>query len=106
MTDFTDPRGTEGERLQKVLAQAGVASRRVSENLIVAGRVRVNGEVVTGINATGRVRRGLVRSFQVTRLFQEMTPAEHVALAILQRDGRAGKMFGCVIRHGGTSRKL
>ncbi len=35
------------ERLQKVLARAGVASRRASENLILAGRVRVNGRVVT-----------------------------------------------------------
>lgn len=38
---------TEGVRLQKVLANAGVASRRASEDLIVRGRVRVNGEVVT-----------------------------------------------------------
>jgi 23S rRNA pseudouridine2605 synthase len=37
----------EGVRLQKVLAAAGVASRRVSEQLIVAGRVQVNGKVVT-----------------------------------------------------------
>jgi len=37
----------EGVRLQKVLAGAGVASRRVAEDLIVEGRVRVNGEVVT-----------------------------------------------------------
>jgi branched-chain amino acid transport system ATP-binding protein len=59
-----------------------------------SGEVRLNGETVTKIDAIGRVRRGMVRSFQVTRLFQEMTPAEHVALAILQRDGRAGKMFG------------
>ena len=35
------------ERLQKVLAQAGVASRRKSETLIVAGKVKVNGIVVT-----------------------------------------------------------
>jgi 23S rRNA pseudouridine2605 synthase len=34
----------EGERLQKVLARAGVASRRAVEELIAAGRVRVNGE--------------------------------------------------------------
>lgn len=35
------------ERLQKVMAHAGVASRRKSEEIIAAGRVKVNGEVVT-----------------------------------------------------------
>jgi 23S rRNA pseudouridine2605 synthase len=34
------------ERLQKVLAAAGVASRRASEELISAGRVQVNGQIV------------------------------------------------------------
>ncbi len=41
-----DP-SSEGVRLQKLMAAAGVASRRVSEDLITAGRVEVNGEVVT-----------------------------------------------------------
>ena len=36
----------EGERLQKVMAAAGVASRRVCEDLIAAGRVSVNGKRV------------------------------------------------------------
>jgi 23S rRNA pseudouridine2605 synthase len=35
------------ERLQKILANAGVASRRKSEELIVEGRVTVNGALVT-----------------------------------------------------------
>ena len=35
------------ERLQKLIAQAGIASRRASEALIVAGDVSVNGEIVT-----------------------------------------------------------
>ncbi|MGI8683488.1 MAG: pseudouridine synthase [Acidimicrobiales bacterium] len=34
-----------GERLQKVLARTGFGSRRVCENLIAEGRVRVNGDV-------------------------------------------------------------
>ncbi len=35
------------ERLQKLIAQAGIASRRASEELIKAGDVTVNGEIVT-----------------------------------------------------------
>lgn len=35
------------ERLQKVIAQAGIASRRKAEELITQGKVKVNGQVVT-----------------------------------------------------------
>lgn len=38
---------SEGVRLQKVLAQAGVASRRVAERMITDGRVEVDGQLVT-----------------------------------------------------------
>lgn len=37
----------ENERLQKYLAEAGVASRRKSEELIEQGRVKVNGQMAT-----------------------------------------------------------
>jgi 23S rRNA pseudouridine2605 synthase len=37
----------EGVRLQKVLSQAGIASRRVAEKMITDGRVEVDGQVVT-----------------------------------------------------------
>jgi pseudouridine synthase len=40
------------ERLQKVLARAGVASRRASERLIVEGRVTVNGAVITRLGTS------------------------------------------------------
>src|SRR5947209_5466946 len=39
------------ERLQKIIARAGVASRRHAEQLIVSGQVRVNGKVVTELGS-------------------------------------------------------
>jgi 23S rRNA pseudouridine2605 synthase len=39
------------ERLQKILSQAGVASRRKAEVLITEGRVSVNGEIVTELGS-------------------------------------------------------
>lgn len=39
------------ERLQKLLSRAGVASRREAEKLILEGRVKVNGSVVTQLGA-------------------------------------------------------
>ncbi|MFD5823628.1 pseudouridine synthase [Nesterenkonia xinjiangensis] len=44
--NFTAVHDPAGVRLQKVLAQAGVASRRVCEDLIAEGRVQLNGLVV------------------------------------------------------------
>jgi len=38
-------------RLQKYLAQAGIASRRQSERLIVEGKIKVNGEVITELGS-------------------------------------------------------
>src|SRR5580704_15427294 len=35
-----------GDRLQKILAQAGIASRRKAEEIILEGRVQVNGTIV------------------------------------------------------------
>jgi len=58
-----------------------------------AGRVILNGEDVTRLGTVQRVRRGLVRTFQVTRLFSQMTPEEHVRLAVLQREGKASRIL-------------
>ena len=57
MTRQLKPNQTQSEerlvpmRLQKFLARAGVASRRGSENLMTAGRVTVNGQVVTELGS-------------------------------------------------------
>ena len=47
MRQAAKPQG--GERLQKLLARAGVASRRKCEELILDGRVKVNGKKITEI---------------------------------------------------------
>ena len=39
------------ERIQKLMAQAGLCSRRAAEQIIRAGGVTVNGEKVTDVNA-------------------------------------------------------
>ncbi|MGH1367642.1 MAG: pseudouridine synthase [Maritimibacter sp.] len=54
MTD--KPSSPAGDRIAKVLSRAGVASRREAERMIEAGRVRVNGEVITSpaLNVTPR----------------------------------------------------
>ena len=49
------------ERLQKVLSGAGVASRRASEALITAGRVSVNGAVVTALGTRADPERDDIR---------------------------------------------
>ena len=43
------------ERLQKVIADSGITSRRKAEELILAGKVRVNGEVISelGVKVSG-----------------------------------------------------
>ena len=41
------PDEPKGDRLQKILAQAGIASRRKAEEIILEGRVQVNGTTIT-----------------------------------------------------------
>jgi 23S rRNA pseudouridine2605 synthase len=49
------------ERLQKILAQAGVASRRRAEELIEQGRVQVNGKIVTELGTKADAGRDHIR---------------------------------------------
>jgi 23S rRNA pseudouridine2605 synthase len=49
------------ERLQKIIAAAGIASRRRAELLIEAGRVTVNGQVITTLGAKADVNRDHIK---------------------------------------------
>ncbi len=52
-----------------------------------AGRIVFQGRDITRLAAHRRVRRGLVRSFQITRLFTRFSVIENVALAVQARSG-------------------
>ena len=49
------------ERLQKILATAGIASRRKAEQLIVEGRVTVNGSIITELGSKADVGRDHIK---------------------------------------------
>ncbi|RJF79457.1 ABC transporter ATP-binding protein [Azospirillum cavernae] len=68
-----------------------------------AGAIRLDGRDVTKLSAADRVRRGLIRSFQVARLFKSMTVREHMELAVLQRDRRTFRLFASVAKTAGLA---
>ena len=45
------------ERLQKILSHAGVASRRKAEEMILAGRIKVNGKIVRELGTEADIRK-------------------------------------------------
>src|SRR5579863_5028915 len=57
----TPPEPPTGDRLQKILAQAGIASRRKAEEIILEGRVIVNGQVVTELGTRADATKDHIR---------------------------------------------
>ena len=53
-----------------------------------AGEIRFAGSDVTRLVQHARVRRGLVRSYQITRLFRGFSALENLAIGVQARDGR------------------
>ena len=70
-------------RLQRALARAGVASRRAAEELIVAGRVRVNGAVATiGVPASRALAHAVALSCGSASMTQTRSPVASAATAV------------------------
>jgi branched-chain amino acid transport system ATP-binding protein len=57
------------------------------------GRIALQGEDVTGLAPHERVRRGMVRTFQINQLFDSLTPAETLALTVSQHHGLGRKWW-------------
>jgi len=58
-----------------------------------AGRILLGGEDITQLSRAARVKRGLVRTFQISALFRRLSLIENVTLAIAERDGTAGDLI-------------
>jgi 23S rRNA pseudouridine2605 synthase len=50
-----------GERLQKIIAAAGICSRRKAEELILTGRIQINGKIVTELGTKAEASRDHIR---------------------------------------------
>jgi ABC-type branched-subunit amino acid transport system ATPase component len=65
-----------------------------------SGRVVLGGEDVTSLAQHQRVKRGLARTFQINRLFADMTVLETVMLAVCERRGEGGAWWNPAGDHG------
>jgi len=88
----------EGER--RALIGPNGAGKTTFINLLTgrlapsAGRIRLAGADITRLPTHRRVRLGLVRTFQLTTLLRESSVLENVQLAVLERNGLGGRLFG------------
>ncbi len=58
-----------------------------------AGQIRLDGADITNLPQAARVKRGLVRTFQITSLFRRLSVLENVTLAVCERQGIGGGLF-------------
>jgi 23S rRNA pseudouridine2605 synthase len=77
------------ERLQKILAHAGIASRRRAEELILEGRVTVNGKVIVELGSKADPQRDHIKVNG--KLLHG--PERHVYLALNKPDGYVTTVF-------------
>ncbi len=57
------------------------------------GRIMLEGQDISKLPPHLRVRRGMVRTFQINQLFDSMTPRETLALVVSQQRGLGGKWW-------------
>src|SRR5207245_7609528 len=58
-----------------------------------AGHILLDDADITGLPQAARVKRGLVRTFQITALFRRLSVLENVTLAVCERQGIGGGLF-------------
>jgi branched-chain amino acid transport system ATP-binding protein len=63
------------------------------------GRLQLFGEEVTSASAAARTRKGLVRTFQISSLFAQLTVFENIYIAVAQAAGRGFSFWRAAGRH-------
>ena len=65
-----------------------------------AGQILLDGDEISAQPPAARVRRGLVRTFQINSLFPKITALDAVTLAVCERRGDAGVWWRGLSRYG------
>lgn len=87
---------------RKALIGPNGAGKSTFANLVTgilapsSGSIRFGGQDIARISEAGRVKLGIAKTFQITNLFRPLTVKENLSLPILERQGRAGRLFGRV----------
>src|ERR671924_1185452 len=71
-----------------------------------AGRILLEEQDITALEAYKRVQRGLARTFQINQLFLDLTPLESVGLAISQRMGTSAQWWRLIGTKGPVIEEL
>jgi branched-chain amino acid transport system ATP-binding protein len=69
------------------------------------GRVMLDGRDITTLAPHRRVRRGLVRTFQINQLFHTLTPLETLAMVVSQQRGLGARWWDALGRHAGVAER-
>ena len=69
------------------------------------GRITLNGEDITNLPPHQRVRRGMVRTFQINQLFNGMTPLQTLAMVVSQHQGLGGRWWQAMGRNAAVAER-
>jgi branched-chain amino acid transport system ATP-binding protein len=69
------------------------------------GRITLEGQDITHLAPHQRVRRGMVRTFQINQLFASMTPLETLALVVSQQRGQGARWWRALGQDAGVAER-
>jgi branched-chain amino acid transport system ATP-binding protein len=69
------------------------------------GRITLEGQDISKLAPHKRVRRGMVRTFQINQLFNTMTPMETLAMVVSQHTGLGSRFWAPLGRHDGVAQR-